>query len=187
MCVIFQKEHGLLLSTSPVYVTRFHRKSGCRLCFTWTCVLDGKQEDMRLVLLEQTARSCYGIGRSFFVYLRGCWFFKYDSTGGGVQIIYLFVFYWMMLSGPLYTCSIVSDGWFGIVSWQGCGHWHFVEGERKIIEKLRIVRVPLCVQTGPLSDIFGKSSKKQIGPSSSLSEYKTEVVLLGPTCFLLDF
>jgi len=50
MYVKFEEKHGLLLSTSPVYVTRFHRKSSCRLYFTWTCVLVGGRVDTRLML-----------------------------------------------------------------------------------------------------------------------------------------
>jgi len=48
--VQFEEKHGLLLSTSPVYMTVFHRKSSCRLCFTWTCMPAGRQVDTRLML-----------------------------------------------------------------------------------------------------------------------------------------
>jgi hypothetical protein len=56
-----------------------------------------------------------------------------------------------------------------------------------MMEKIRMVHVLLSMQTRPLSNIFDKSSEKQVGSSSSISEYKMEVVLLGPNFFLLDF
>ena len=62
-----------------------------------------------------------------------------------------------------------------------------MEGERKIMDKVRMVCVPFGVLTGHFPNIFGKSSEKQIVPSSSISEYSSEVLLLGPTCFLLGF
>jgi hypothetical protein len=55
------------------------------------------------------------------------------------------------------------------------------------MDKVRMVCVPFGVLTGHFPNIFGKSSEKQIVPSSSISEYSSEVLLLGPTCFLLGF
>lgn len=49
-------------------------------------------------------------GALHMLYLHGCWFLLFSQyVGWCSDFIYLFVFYWMMLSGPLYICSIVGE------------------------------------------------------------------------------
>jgi len=59
-------------------VTRFHTKSSRRLCFTWTCVLIGRQVDTRLMLWKKPMPDHVMVLARVFLhmlYLLGCWFF----------------------------------------------------------------------------------------------------------------
>jgi hypothetical protein len=92
-------------------------------------------------------------------------FFNFHSMGDGVQILFIYLYFieWCSQDLCIYVALWVI-GWYGMISWQGCGHWHFVEGGRKIMEIWRMVCVPFSVWTGHLLNIFGKSSEKQFGP-----------------------